>query len=460
MNGGNALRATAGARLLVVDDDAATLEALDLGLSSEGFGVETCRSAEAALVAVRERDFDLVLTDVQMQGTSGLELCRELANARSDLPVIVMTGHASMRTAVRALRSGAYDYLVKPIDLAELEAHVRRAIDHAHLSREVLRLRRAHRADADGVELIGESDAMRDLRDLVHRVATTTVSVLLTGESGTGKEVAARVIHGLSSRSDGPFVAINCAALTASLLESELFGHVKGAFTDARRARRGLFLEADGGTLLLDEIGELPLLMQAKLLRALQERKVRPVGGDASVAIDTRVIAATNRDLLGEIEAGGFREDLYYRLNVVQIDLPPLRARGNDILLLAQRFLERFAERQGVPVKGLSAEAATRLLGYDWPGNVRELMNAIERGVALARFDELQAVDLPERIRSADRRRLDFAEADPEGFVSLAELQRRYVLRVLDATGGNKSHAARILGIDRKTLLRKIRDDA
>lgn len=443
------------ARLLVVDDDADTRELVALGLESAGFAVESCGSAAEAVAAVSARDFDLVLTDVQMHGASGIELCAQLAELRADLPVIVMTGHASLQTAIHAMRSGAYDYLTKPVDLEELELHSRRAIEYARLTREVTRLRRGLQP-ADDIDLLGESDAMREPRDLIRRVAATTVSVLLTGESGTGKEVAARAIHELSGRAVGPFVAVNCAALPEALLESELFGHVRGAFTDAHRTRRGLFLEADGGTLLLDEIGELPPQMQAKLLRALQERHVRPVGSDAAVAFDTRVIAATNRDLLEEIEAGTFREDIYYRLNVVQIGLPPLRARGNDVLLLAQTFLERFAARQEVPVKGISPEAAGKLLQYDWPGNVRELMNAIERGVALARFDELQASDLPERIRSAEQRRLDFAADDPESFVTLDEVEQRYLLRVLDATGGNKSHAARILGVDRKTLQRKL----
>jgi two-component system response regulator HydG len=281
----------------------------------------------------------------------------------------------------------------------------------------------------------------------------------LLGESGTGKEVVAQAIHRQSSRGDGPFVPINCAALPETLLESELFGHARGAFTDAKKARRGLFLEANGGTLFLDEIGEMPLPMQPKLLRALQERVVRPVGGDETIPFDTRVIAATNRDLAQATADGTFREDLYYRLNVVQIDLPPLRARGNDILLLAQAFIERFAARHKVDVRSLSPEAAERLMRHPWPGNVRELMNAIERGVALARGDTLQVADLPERIRDAERSRLDFVAEGPDDFVTLDELDRTYALKVLNAVGGNKSQAARILGVDRKTLLRRLKRD-
>ncbi|MCB9735946.1 MAG: sigma-54-dependent Fis family transcriptional regulator [Deltaproteobacteria bacterium] len=445
----------ANARILVVDDDPNSSEPVALALTDSGYEVETRSSAEAALAYVRDNDVDLVVSDIHMPGMDGIELCRAFAAERADMPVIIVTGHSSFQTAVDALRAGASDYLTKPVDLAMLEQRVERTLQYARLEIEVKRLRRQVAGSADQ-GIIGESEPMKEVNALIERVAATGVSVLLTGESGTGKEVAARAIHDLSPRKDGAFVAVNCAALPENLLESELFGHERGAFTDAKRARRGLFLEADGGTLLLDEIGEMPITMQAKLLRALQERRVRPVGSDRDHPFDTRVIAATNRDLEESIQEGSFREDLYYRLNVVNISLPPLRQRGNDIMLLAQRFIQDFATRHGVGVKGIAPDAAQCLLRYDWPGNVRELMNAIERGVALARFDTLQVVDLPERIRDYTPQRLSFETNSPDDFVTLEELERRYILRCLEAHGGNKSAAGRVLGVDRKTLHRKL----
>jgi two-component system response regulator HydG len=290
---------------------------------------------------------------------------------------------------------------------------------------------------------------------MIAQVSETDASVIISGESGTGKELVARALHRRSSRS-GPFVAINCAAMPAALLESELFGHVKGAFTDARTAREGLFLRANGGTLLLDEIGEMPLEMQAKLLRVLQESKVRPVGGDREIEFDTRILAATNRDIESEIEEGNFREDLYYRLNVVRIHVPPLRSRGRDVLLLAQSFVERIAKQTGKSVLGIASSAAQKLLEYDWPGNVRELENSIERAVVLTKFEDITVDDLPEKIRQHDSGTLVVAGDNPEEMPTLAEMERRYVERVLKVVSGNKTHAARVLGLDRRTLYRKL----
>ena len=445
-------------KILVVDDDAMMLEAIALGLEDAGHTTVRASSVKEG-IAILDRDNDelsLIVTDLQVGPGSGLDLCNYAKKVAPHLPAIIITGHASVKTAVDAMHAGVWDYLLKPVDIDELTLHAKRAIEHVNLGREVRRLRREVRAATDG-DLVGASPAIVDLKDLIGRVAATDVGVLLLGESGTGKEVVAQAIHKRSARADGPFVAVNCAALPENLLESELFGHARGAFTDAKQARRGLFLEASGGTLFLDEIGEMPLPMQPKLLRALQERVVRPVGGDHSVGFDTRVIAATNRDLAQATRDGTFREDLYYRLNIVQIDLPPLRARGNDILLLAQTFIDRFAARHRVNVRGMAPEAAEKLLVHPWPGNVRELMNAIERGVALARGDLLQVVDLPERVREAEKKRLDFVAEDPEDFVKLEELEHRYVQKVLAAVGGNKSQAARILGVDRKTLFRKLK---
>jgi two-component system response regulator HydG len=294
------------------------------------------------------------------------------------------------------------------------------------------------------------------LYDQLARIADSEASVLITGESGTGKELVAKALHRRSRRADKPFVAVNCAALPDTLLESELFGHAKGAFTDAQAARKGLFVQAEGGTLLFDEIGEMPLAMQAKLLRALEEGKVRPVGGETEVSFDARIIAATNRDLESAVEEGRFREDLFFRVNVIHIELPPLRSRGTDTLLLAQHFLEQFAARSGKEVVGLSKPVAERLLAYTWPGNVRELRNAVERAVALARYDKLAVEDLPEKIRDYQSSQVFVAGTDPAELVPLEEVERRYILHVLDSVDGNKTLAARTLGLDRKTLYRKL----
>jgi transcriptional regulator with PAS, ATPase and Fis domain len=297
---------------------------------------------------------------------------------------------------------------------------------------------------------------MREVWDLIVRVAETDATVLVTGESGTGKELVARAIHDKSGRRNGPFVAINCAAVPEALLESELFGHKKGAFTDAKATRRGLFVEASGGTLFLDELGEMPLGMQAKLLRALEERKVRPVGGDAEVPFDTRIVAATNRDLESRVQDRTFREDLYYRINVVHVTLPPLRSRGHDILTLAQVFITRFAKRHGKAVMGLSPAGAEKLLAYSWPGNVRELANSMERAVALARFAEITVDDLPPKIRDYKQSHVLLTSSDPTELVTLEEVEGRYIQRVMEAVAWNKSVATRVLGIDRSTLYRKL----
>jgi two-component system response regulator HydG len=325
------------------------------------------------------------------------------------------------------------------------------------LRRELVRLREHAGKGSEFPELVGQCPSMRELFQLLDRVAPSDASVLITGETGTGKEVVARAIHRRSRRADKPFVGISCAAMPENLLESELFGHVRGAFTDARAARKGLFLHAQGGTLFLDEIGEMPLGLQAKLLRTLQERTLRPVGSDEEVSFDVRLVSATNRDIESAILAGSFRDDLFYRLNVVQVALPPLRSRGSDVLLLAHHFLQRFARAAGKPVEGIAPECAERLVDYPWPGNVRELSNAIERAVALAQYQQITAADLPEKIRTFKRSHVIVASQNPEELVSMEEVERRYVLRVMEAAGGNKTHAARILGFDRKTLYAKLK---
>jgi two-component system response regulator HydG len=444
-------------RILVVDDEPAMVQTLARGLGKRGFTVTTETSGTAALEHIEREDFDAVLTDLSMRPIGGIELCERARALRPDLPVIVLTAFGSMETAVAALRSGAYDFLSKPIDLDVAEHALTRAVEARRLRGELRRLREGAASQAAFAELVGDSPAMRRVLDTVARVASSEATVLVTGESGVGKELVARALHRHGPRRDGPFVGINCAALPASLLETELFGHVKGAFTDAKVARTGLFVQADGGTLFLDEVGEMPLEMQPKLLRAIQERCVRPIGGEREVPFDARVVAATNKDLLDAVERGTFREDLYFRLAVIELEVPPLRSRGGDVLLIAHRLLERAATRAGKAVHGIDAEAARMLVRYRWPGNVRELANCIERAVAMARFDQLTVDDLPPRVRDfTPSRDVLVAADDPESLVALEEVERRYILRVLDAVGGRRGQAARILGLDRKTLYRKL----
>ncbi len=443
-------------RVLVVDDEREMSRAIEQELEERGFEVTTCDSADAAFELAMTTEHDVVVTDVRMRGMSGIDLCTRLVANRPDLPVIVMTGFGSLDTAIATLRAGAFDFLAKPFDMEELHVAIDRALAHRQLREEVRRLRREVASTRSSDELLGNSAPMVALRQLIAQVAESDATVLVTGESGSGKELVARAVHQASRRSQGPLVAINCAAMPEQLLESELFGHVRGAFTDAKTSRKGLLLEASGGTLFLDEIGEMPLGMQAKLLRALEARTVRPVGGTTEVPFDARIIAATNRDLEQSVADKTFREDLFYRINVVHIELPPLRARGNDVLLLAQHLVARCAERQGKKITSIAPAVAERLLAYGWPGNVRELHNCIERAVALARFDQLVVEDLPPKIRNYKPTQVVIAPDDPADFVTLETLEARYVQRVYDAVGRNKRLAARILGVDRTTLYRKL----
>ncbi|RYZ02020.1 MAG: sigma-54-dependent Fis family transcriptional regulator [Myxococcales bacterium] len=445
-------------RILIVDDDKATCRLMALGLQGAHYVVETAASVAQAQELARSFEPQVVLTDLNMTGKSGLELCRDFADRWPDVPVIVVTAFGSMESAIEAMRVGAYDFINKPFDMDSLLLVVERALRHHSLRSEVKRLRAAVGQAGWGDSIVGNSTKVLELRSLLSRLSKTEATVLVTGETGTGKEVAARTLHDHGARRNGPFVAINCSALPESLLESELFGHVKGAFTDAHTRRAGVFLQADKGTLLLDEIGELPMPVQAKLLRALEERRVRPVGGDAEVPFDARIIASTHRDLEQAVALGSFREDLFYRLNVVQVAVPPLRSRGGDVLLLAQHFLRRFASQSRPEVVGLSEAAAMRLMDYPWPGNVRELRNAIERAVALTAFDHVRAEDLPERIARFEPRHVLVAGDDLEELVPLEEVEKRYILRVLQAAGGNKSLAAQTLRVSRRTLYRKLEE--
>ena len=443
-------------RVLIVDDDAAMRGMLKAHLVRRGFQVEGFGAALEAFDALRGDEFDAVVTDLNMAGLNGLELCERIVADRPEIPVLLITAFGSMDTAIAAIRAGAYDFVPKPFDMDVFVVALERAIAHRRLKEEVARLRRAV-ANAMGFgQMRGESAAMRRVYDLLERVKDADASVLVTGESGTGKELVARALHDAGRRRNGPFVAINCAAMPESLLESELFGHTRGAFTDARSARPGLFVKATGGTLFLDELGEMPVGLQPKLLRALQERRVRAVGSDVEVPFDARIVAATNRDLEAAVDARTFREDLYYRINVIHVDLPPLRARGNDVLVLAQEFLLRAAGQAGKSVSTMSAAVAERLLSYRWPGNVRELQNCMERGVVLAQYDELAVEDLPERIRNYAPRDTDLPGGTPDELLSMDQVERRHIVRVLEAVGGRKAEAARILGFDRTTLYRKL----
>jgi DNA-binding NtrC family response regulator len=442
-------------RVLVVDDDRSFCETLEVGLKKRGYDVLWTTTATEALDRVFVDDVDVVLTDLNMPVFDGIAVCGKIAANRPDIPVIVMTAFGNFDSAVAAIRAGAYDFISKPVQLDVLGIAIDRATQTRTLREEVRRLRsssaRAHFDDP-----VGQSAAMQKVYDLVARVADSEASILVTGESGTGKEIVANAIHSKSGRARGPFVAVNCAAVPEGLLESELFGHTKGAFTDAREARSGLFAQARGGTLFLDEVGDMPITLQPKILRALQERKVRPVGSLNEIPIDVRIVAATNRDLEAAIEEKRFREDLYFRLNVIHVPLPPLRSRAADILPLAQRFLEEFAKRSNRGVTGIAFPAAEKLVSYAWPGNVRELQNCIERAIALARFDQILLEDLPEKIRDYRPSHVLVASDDPAELVPMEEVERRYVRRVLEAVGGNKAAAARILGFERKTLYRKM----
>ncbi len=443
-------------RILAVDDDPDVCALFRECLEGQGNRVESCSTLAAAYELLAAEDFDVVVVDVQLNGESGLTLCEWVRENRADVPVIVVTGFGNLDTAVAAIRAGGYDFITKPVDMDLLSFSVRRAALHRELKGEVRRLRLAS-TEHVGIEgMIGESAAIRKLSSLIQRVASSDATVLISGESGTGKELIAHALHKTSERALGPFVAVNCAALPSELLESELFGHERGAFTDARQAREGLLRQANGGTLFLDEIGEMSLGMQVKLLRALQERKVRPVGGSQEIPFNARLVVATNRDLESQVEEGRFREDLYYRINVVRLHSPPLRSRGSDVLLLAQHFLAMISKRSSHPMKGVSPAAAKRLLDYDWPGNVRELENTIERAMALAQFDEIGVEDLPEKIQSHQSTQIVISGSNPEELVSLEELEKRYILRVLTAVSGNKTQAAKVLELDRRTLYRKL----
>jgi DNA-binding NtrC family response regulator len=443
-------------KIIIVDDDHEMCKLLESDFRRRGFTPATFTDPHQALAGMKDDDIDVVLTDLNLPGIDGIELCKRINANRPDIPVIVITAFGSMDSAIAAIRAGAYDFVTKPIDLDLLSLSIERAVRHRELQQKVHLLSEALEESQQFDEIIGESKPMINLFSQLSRIADTETSVLIIGESGTGKELMARALHNRSRRQNKPFVAINCSALPENLLESELFGHKRGAFTDAREDRQGLFQQAEGGTLLLDEIGDFPLTLQPKLLRALEERRIRPVGGKTETDFNVRLLTATNQDLETAITEGRFREDLYYRINVIRLDVPPLRARGNDILLIAGRFVRQFAKRMGKKVVGISQPAAQKLIDYPWPGNVRELRNAIERAVALTLYDNIASEDLPEKVHDFRGSRMAFDSENPADLIPLEEIERRYILHVLDTVGGNRSLASRILGLDRKTLYRKL----
>ena len=445
------------AKVLFIDDDIAVCDAVRALLNQHGFDVVCATAGAAALVSLESDEFDAVVSDLNMPGMNGLELCRRARARWPSLPVVLVTAFGSMEAAVGAIRAGAYDFINKPIQIQELLLTLARALEHKQLKDENKQLREAVARQRPPSSFIGEAPAMLEVFALVGRVAPTDVTVLITGESGTGKELVAQALHRRSARSAGPLVAFNCAAFPESMLESELFGHTRGAFTDAKAHHKGLFLQANGGTLFLDEIGEMPQSTQVKLLRALQERKVRAIGGEREVPFDARVISATSRDLLSEVSERRFREDLYYRINVIRIHLPPLRARGNDVLLLAEHFVRQFAGHNKKQLSGIAGAAAEKLLAYTWPGNVRELQNCMERAVALTESDSIQLQDLPVHIREFKATTFVLPLENPLQLLPMEEVEKRYILQVLQALNNSKSLAATSLGFDRRTLYRKLK---
>jgi two-component system response regulator PilR (NtrC family)/two-component system response regulator HydG len=443
--------------ILVVDDDEAILAMAEDLLSEAGFEVAIAGSVDAALACAAERDFSVVLSDLQMPDKDGLALLAELRSLRPETPVVLMTAYGSIRSAVEAMRAGALDYVTKPFQSEDLLLVLERALERRALEDENRTLRRAvERASSFG-ELVGKSPAMNELYALIRKIASNRSHVLITGESGTGKDVVARTIHFTGSRKDKPFVPINCTAMPEGLLESELFGHVRGAFTGAHATKRGLFEAAQGGTLFLDEIGDMPPLLQGKLLRVLQDREIRPVGGTTSIQVDVRIIAATNQDLHHQIEAGDFRQDLFYRLNVIPIAIPPLRERPEDIPVLAEAFLRKHA---GDIQCRFSEQAVRKLMRAPWHGNARELENCIERALALAESPEIHAGDIllssDDDAKPGDGSLHDLlVRTALEGELSLKELSEAYIEAALEAAHGRKSVAAKLLDVNRRTLYRR-----
>jgi two-component system response regulator HydG len=443
--------------ILVVDDDRAHRTMLSTLLGGWGYAVQEADDGARAIEQVHEKSYDLILMDVRMVEVSGLEALSEIKSFNPAIPIIIMPAYSSVATAVEALKKGAYDYLSKPLDFDELQLAIGRAMDHTRLKVENRALKETLGVGFNTGDIIGRSRVMVELLETVALVAPTEATVLITGESGTGKELIASAIHLNSPRREKPFIQLNCAAITETLLESELFGHERGAFTGADRRKEGRFRLANRGSMFLDEISEMSVAMQAKLLRVLQEKEIQRVGGEEVLRVDVRVMAATNRDLKAEIEGGRFREDLYYRLNVVTLAVPALRERREDIPLLAQHFLDSFAEKNRKRIKGFTPQAMDRLVRYHWPGNVRELMNAVERGVILCRGDYVSEMDFPLSVSEVDAPEQESVREESFADLPLEEVEKVTILQTLESAGGNKSETARRLGITRRTLHKKLK---
>jgi DNA-binding NtrC family response regulator len=443
-------------KVFVVDDDVEMCGLLSDVLKEEAFSVVTTHDSLEASKILKREEFDIVITDLKMKGLKGLDLLEETKQVSPLTPVIIITAFGTIGSAIQAIKMGAYDYITKPFQMDELVLTVKKALENRLLKKEVVRLKKEVESRYQFHHLIGKSPLMQKVYNLIERISDTSSNVLITGESGTGKELVAKAIHYNGMRKGGGFIAVNCAAIPETLLESELFGYKKGAFTDAKSDKKGLVFEAYEGTLLLDEITEMSLALQAKLLRVIEEKEVRPLGDTNSYPIDIRVVSTSNRDIKSLIQQGQFREDLYYRLKVIDIELPPLRYRKEDIPLLVQHFIKKFGEEMKKNISGISEETLKMLLNYSWPGNVRELENVIQRAITLTRHGTILPVDLPNMM--VEEKEESLIEKGFREKYTVSQLEKEYIKRVLLEVGGNKSKAAEILGLDRKTLYRKLQE--
>ena len=445
------------ARILIVEDDREMCRFLSDLLTEEGYEVEVAYDGPSALERYKKAGFDITITDLMMPRMKGTELVRHLKEIDPDALVLLITAFGSIESAVETMRAGALNYLTKPFRTDEILLTVSRALEQGGLRKELHRLRREVQGRYGFENIIGKSDKMRRIFEIVSQIGDIPANVLIIGESGTGKELVARAIHYNSPRSRSPFIPVNCAAIPETLLESELFGYLRGAFTDAKKDRKGLFHEASEGSLFLDEISELPINLQAKLLRVIEDKEVRPLGANSGEKLDVRIIAASNRNLDQLIDEGKFRQDLFYRLNVIRIDLPPLRERAEDIPLLIDHFIQKFSDKANRKLTGITEEVLVALLNYHWPGNVRELQNTIERAVLLGKGEMISSTDLPPQQLARSRTEISLEEALSNRY-TLRDLEREYIKKVMDTTGGNKTEAANILGVDRTTLYRKLEE--
>jgi DNA-binding NtrC family response regulator len=442
--------------ILVVDDDLEMCNLLSDVLREEGFSVFAIGESLEASKILKKEEFDVVITDLKMKGLKGLDLLEEAKKVAPLTPVIIITAFGTIESAIQAMKMGAYDYITKPFQIDEIVLTVKKALENRLLKKEIVRLKKEVESRYHFHQLIGKSPSMQNIYNLIERISDSTSNVLITGESGTGKELVAKAIHYNGVRKEGPFIAVNCAAIPETLLESELFGYKKGAFTDAKADKKGLMIEADEGTVFLDEITEMAPMLQAKLLRVIEDRQVRPLGDTHSYSLDVRIISASNRDMKELIHQGRFREDLYYRLKVIDIELPPLRERREDIPLLVQHFIGKFSPETKKNISGVSEDALSLLVNYPWPGNVRELENVIQRAITLAQHEMILPDDLPSSMLLEIRENV--LDRSLREKYSIDQLEKEYIRKILVEVGGNKSKAAEILGVDRKTLYRKLEE--